>query len=69
VPEAAEQAIVAVERLQARIGIPQKLRELGVTRAQLPGFAAKSIGIKRLMLLNGRRPTEADLLSILEAAW
>lgn len=69
VPEAAEQAIVAVERLQARIGIPQKLRELGVTREQLPGFAAKSIGIKRLMLLNGRRPTEADLLSILEAAW
>lgn len=68
VPEAAEQAIVAVERLQARIGIPQKLRELGVTRDQLPVFAAKSFGIKRLMLLNGRRPTEADLLAILEAA-
>ncbi|MDZ4689098.1 MAG: iron-containing alcohol dehydrogenase [Planctomycetaceae bacterium] len=66
---AVERAITAVERLRAAIGIPNQLRELGVTRDQLPTFAAKAFGIKRLMLLNGRRPTEADLLGILEAAW
>jgi alcohol dehydrogenase len=66
---AAERAIAAVERLRGAIGIPNRLRELGVTRDQLPTFAAKAFGIKRLMLLNGRRPTEADLLGILDAAW
>jgi len=66
---AAERAIAAVERLRAAIGIPNRLQELGVTRDQLPTFATKAFGIKRLMLLNGRRPTETDLLGILEAAW
>jgi alcohol dehydrogenase class IV len=66
---AAERAVAAVERLRSAIGVPQQLRELGVTREQLPGFAKKAFGITRLMLLNARRPTEADLLSILEAAW
>lgn len=66
---AAERAIAAVEQLRRDIGIPERLRELGVSREQLPVFAAKAFGITRLMLLNGRRPTEADLLGILEAAY
>jgi len=66
---AAERAITAVEQLRRAIGIPQQLRELGVTRGQLPTFANKAFGITRLMLLNGRKPTEADLLAILEAAF
>ena len=66
---AAEHAVTAVEKLRSEIGIPQQLRELGVTREQLPRFAQMAFGIKRLMLLNARRPTEADLLGILEAAW
>jgi len=36
---------------------------------QLPTFAAKSFAIKRLMLLNARQPTEADLLAILQEAF
>ena len=67
--EAAERAISAVERLRAAIGIPQRIRELGGTREQLPLFAQKSFAIKRLMVLNGRCPTEADLLGILQAAY
>ena len=67
--EAAGRAIVAVERLRADIGIPQRIRELGGTPEQLPLFAKKSFEIKRLMLLNGRKPTEADLLGILQAAY
>jgi alcohol dehydrogenase class IV len=66
---AAERAVAAVERLRSAIGVPQQLRELGVTREQLPVFAKKAFGITRLMLLNARRPTEQDLLEILETAW
>jgi alcohol dehydrogenase class IV len=67
--DAAERSVVAVEKLRSAIGIPKQLRELGVTREQLPKFAKMAFGIKRLMLLNARRPTEEDLLTILEAAW
>ena len=67
--DAAERSIVAVEKLRAAIGIPQRIRELGATREQLPNFAKKSYAIKRLMVLNGRCPSEADLLQILEAAY
>jgi alcohol dehydrogenase len=67
--QAAERAIAAVERLRAAIGIPQRIRDLGGTREQLPLFAQKSFAIKRLMVLNGRTPTESDLLGILEAAY
>jgi alcohol dehydrogenase class IV len=66
---AAELAITAVERIRIAIGIPERLRDLGVQREQLPGFAAKAFAIKRLMGTNPRQPTEADLLAILEAAY
>jgi alcohol dehydrogenase len=66
---AAAQAVVAVKRLSHAIGIPQRIRDLGGTLEQLPTFAAKSFAIKRLMLLNPRRPTEADLLNILHSAF
>lgn len=67
--DAAESAITAVEKLRTAVGIPHRIRELGGTREQLPTFAKKSFSITRLMLLNGRRPTEADLLDILQAAF
>ena len=67
--EAAEQAVTAVEGLQRAIGIPTRLRDLGATREQLPGFAEKAFAIERLRLVNPRPSTQADLLSILEAAF
>jgi alcohol dehydrogenase class IV len=66
---AAERAIAAVERIRSQIGIPLKLRELGVKREQLAGFAEKAFAIKRLMNTNPRQPTQADLLGILEEAF
>ena len=66
---AAERAIVAVEGIRKAIGIPQRIRDLGGTPDQLPTFAQKSFAIKRLMVLNGRTPTLADLLEILQAAF
>ena len=65
----ADNAIAAVERIRAAIGIPQRLRKLGVRREQLPGFAEKAFGIKRLMGTNPRQPTQQDLLDILEQAY
>lgn len=67
--ESAERAIVAVERLRKQIGIPERIRDLGGTREQLPTFAAKAFAIKRLRDVNPRVATEADLLGILEAAF
>ncbi len=67
--EAAGLAIQKVVALRQAIGIPNRIRDIGGQRAQLPGFASKAFGIKRLMDLNARTPTEAGLLEILEAAY
>jgi alcohol dehydrogenase class IV len=66
---AAERAIAAVERIRSQIGIPARLRELGVQREQLPLFAEKAFAIKRLMGTNPRQPAQADLLDILQQAF
>ncbi|MEX0794752.1 MAG: iron-containing alcohol dehydrogenase [Pirellulaceae bacterium] len=66
--EAAEGAIEAVEQLKLRIGIPAKLSAWGVTEEMIPQLAAKSFGITRLMTMNPRTPSEADLREILKAA-
>src|SRR5439155_4969466 len=51
---AAERAITAVERLRAEIGIPQRLRDVGVQRTQLQAFAEKTFSIKRILRVNPR---------------
>jgi alcohol dehydrogenase class IV len=66
---AAEQAVVAVERLRADIGIPTRLRDLGVKENQLRPFAEKALGIKRILRVNPRTPTLGDLEAILRAAF
>lgn len=67
--EAAERSIVAVERLKAAIGIPERLRDLGVTREQLPLFAEKALGIKRILRVNPRPVSAEEVLGIFEEAW
>lgn len=68
--EWAESAVREVERLRADIGIPNRLREIGVTEDMLPGFAAKAFAIKRLMRVNPRMPqSEQDILDIYRAAY
>src|SRR5262249_52384497 len=67
--ETAERAMSAIERLRADIGIPLRLRDLGVQRAQLPGFAEKAFSIKRILRVNPRPPTMEDLAGILESAF
>lgn len=67
--QAGEAGIQRVEELKRQVGIPEKLRQIGATRDQLAGFAEKAFNIKRLMLLNPRSPSIAELHGILEAAF
>ena len=66
---AAERAILAVESLRRRIGIPSSISELGGREDQLAGFAEKAFAVKRLMHVNPRPVTRADLETILKAAF
>jgi alcohol dehydrogenase class IV len=66
----AAQSIAVVEKLRADIGIPTRLRDVGVTEDMLPGFAERAFGIKRLMRVNPRVPqSAAEILEIYRAAW
>jgi alcohol dehydrogenase class IV len=67
--DAAKAAIKAVEQLRADIGIPLRLRDLGVTESQLRPFAEKAFGIKRILRVNPRPVTVEDLEGILRAAF
>jgi alcohol dehydrogenase class IV len=65
-----EEAIREIEQLRRDIGIPTRLRDIGVTEDMLPGFAAKAFAIKRLMRVNPRMPqNEGEILEIYRAAF
>lgn len=66
--DAARKSINAVERIRGEIGIPGRISEIGGKADQLPDFAAKAFTLKRLMVLNPRTPSEADLLKIYQEA-
>jgi alcohol dehydrogenase class IV len=67
---AGSRAIGLVTKLREEIGIPTRLRDLGVTEDMLPGFAAKAFAIKRLMRVNPRVPqTEGEILDVYRAAF
>ena len=66
----AEHVIDAIEQLRRDIGIPTRLRDIGVTEDMLPGFAAKAFAIKRLMRVNPRMPqNEGEILESYRAAY
>jgi alcohol dehydrogenase class IV len=68
-PQAAETAVEAVQRLKADIGIPMRLRDVGVQEADLRGLAEATVPFTRLLRLNPR-PLDADSLeALLRRAW
>ncbi len=69
VEQAAMRAVEVVEQLRAKIGIRPRLRDLGVRQDQLAGFAEKAASIKRILRVNPRYPTQAEIESIYHAAW
>ena len=63
-------AVEAIEQLRLDIGIPTRLRDLGVTEAMLPEFAEKAFAIKRLLRVNPRSPASAEeLLDVYRSAF
>lgn len=67
--DAAEAAVTAVEQLRRDIGVPLRLRDIGVTESQLRPFAEKAFSIKRILRVNPRPVTVEDLEGILRAAF
>jgi alcohol dehydrogenase class IV len=67
--EAAQRAIDAVDRLRADIGVPGRLRDIGVKQDQLRPFAEKAHSIRRVMRVNPRAVTIEDVEGIYRAAW
>ena len=61
--------IGTIEQLRIDIGIPTRLRDLGVTPEMLPDLADKAFAIERLMRVNPRMPTRDDILDIYRNAW
>ena len=66
---AASEAVTAVVKLQQQIGIRVQLRDLGLPHDRLPEMARKAFGISRLLRVNARYPTEAEILTIFEQAF
>jgi alcohol dehydrogenase class IV len=67
--QAAERAVTAVERLRDAIGVPRRLRDLGLTEGQLRPFAETAFGIRRILRVNPRTVTPDDLEGIYRAAF
>ena len=67
--QAAERAVGAIEKLNGRIGIPARLSDLGASKDQIPEFAAKALGIARLIRVNPRVPNVADMVALLDQAF
>ena len=55
--------------LSSRLGLPQRLRDVGVAAADLPRCAEEAMKQTRLLVNNPRPVTEADARAIYEAAW
>ena len=66
--EAADSAVLAVDTLRERIGVPARLSQLHATADRLPGFAQKAHAITRLMLLTPKRPSVEEILGIYQRA-
>jgi alcohol dehydrogenase class IV len=66
--EAAEQAVEAVQDLARQIGIPQQLRELGMSADQIPTVAEKAFQAKRILRVNPREISLSEMEEILHAA-
>ena len=65
---AVARAAAAVEKLNADIGIPLRLRDVGISEAQLPAMADKAFTVKRILRVSPWSVAQEDLAAILRAA-
>jgi alcohol dehydrogenase class IV len=64
----AERAIETVQRLTRRVGIPQRLSDLGVLAEQIPDIAQKAREARRILRVNPRTPSHQEMIEILHDA-
>ncbi len=67
--ERAESFCEAMAELSKRCGLQQTLREMDIPRDFLPKLASDAMNQARLLVNNPRELSEADVLSIYQAAW
>lgn len=58
--------IARIEQLGKDCGIPQRLTDIGITKADIPELAAIAMKVTRLLKNNPRTVTEADAIGIYE---
>ena len=69
-PEQAPAALAdGFSRLSRRLGLPQRLRDVGVPKADLRDCAVDAMLQTRLLVNNPKPLSEADAFAIYEAAW
>ncbi|HEU5298805.1 MAG TPA: iron-containing alcohol dehydrogenase, partial [bacterium] len=66
--EASEAAVDAVRRLARDVQIPERLRDLGVTREAIPQLTEDAMKSGNV-LVNPRTTTAADITALFEAAY
>jgi len=66
--EKTEGFIEALADLSQRLGLPQRLRDVGITEADLPKLARDAMKQARLLVNNPRPVSEGDALAIYRAA-
>ncbi len=69
VAEAAQLSIKSVSRLRENVGMPARLRDLGVNEEMIPVMAEKAASITRLMRVNPRSPQVQEILEIYKTAY
>jgi len=67
--QAAERGVSAVKALIADIGIPARLRDVGVTQEALEGMAVATMDVTRLLANNPKKLTLEDVRGIWQNAW
>ena len=65
----AEQAVEAMGKLSLDIGIPQRMRDIGVPESAIEPMAVAASKIGRLLANNARPMTLDDIRDIYQAAW
>lgn len=65
----AESFILALEALARALGVPQRLRDVGIPQDAIPLLARDAMKQTRLLINNPRPLTEADAFAIYEEAW
>ena len=67
---AATKAIEAVKKLSLGAGMPQRLRDIGVSKEAIPGIVDILFNVNARTLVNNPRDcSRDDALKIFEAAW